>query len=74
MRNYDAMVAGELLIPAKNGFAPCFKPVKYQERQYLQGCDKASLDKDSNSCPHGAPTTAYKWERVVGIPDSECKL
>lgn len=73
-RDYEAMVAGELLIPAKNSFAPCFKPVKYQERQYLQGCDKASLDKDANNCPRGEPTTAYKWERVAGVPDSECKL
>lgn len=70
----SARTSGEPLIPAKGGFGPCFKPVKYQQRQYLPGCDKASLDKDASSCPRGAPTIAYKWERVAGIADTECKL
>jgi hypothetical protein len=24
--------------------------------------------------PRGKPVVAYKWERVPGVPDSECKL
>jgi hypothetical protein len=126
-RDYDAMVAGEMLVPAKNSFAPCFKPATYQERPYALGFDNASLNGESKVVrglvkgsaaetaglrdgdevleltdpldlqrdrdkkmimkvrragqplsieylPRGEPSTAYKWERVAGVADSECNL
>lgn len=126
-RDYDAMVAGQMLIPAENSFAPCFKPVEYQERPYALGFDNASLNGESKVVrglvkgsaaaiaggrdgdqilefvdplelqrertkpmvlkvrragqplsieyfPRGEPSAAYKWERVAGVADAECKL
>lgn len=43
-RDYEAMVAGEMLVPPKDSFAPCFKPVKTQERPYALGFDNDSLN------------------------------
>ena len=42
-RDYDAMVAGTVLVPPENAFGPCFKPAKHRERPYILGFDQASL-------------------------------
>lgn len=126
-RDYEAMVAGKMLVPPKNSFAPCFKPVKHPERPYALGFDNASFagepkivrgvikggaadlaglrdgdevlefsdplevqkeltrkmvmkvrraseTLDIEYLPRGEPETAYKWERVAGVADRECKL
>ncbi len=43
-RDYNDMVAGKTVVPPKHSFAPCFKPVKHQERPYTLGFDNASLN------------------------------
>jgi hypothetical protein len=125
--DYADMVAGKLLVPPKNSFAPCFKPVKHRQLPYQLGFEEKSLHDqpriirgvvkgsaaaaaglrdgdevlefsdpldlqrqlDKNMvltvrrgdeqlrieyAPRGKPVAAYKWERVPGVPDSECKL
>jgi hypothetical protein len=45
-RDYDAMVAGKLLVPPKNSFGPCMRPVADNAQPYALGFDESSLSGD----------------------------
>jgi hypothetical protein len=67
-QDFDAMVAGKLIVPPPNSFGPCLKPIKSTARPFALGFDEASINAEPKVI-HGV--VAGSAAAAAGLKDGD---